>query len=293
MTRRRDNIFHASPVEAASLRDLLQYYFQSGVGLPVSEEGVAGQWTDVRLQEALAGIGIHADKRSIQSWLSGATIPKSDKLKGLARLAAEDPYLQEKWSTAFIRLRFKAIEARKQARKASAGTGSLSETDVPVPDTPQAEPHTVPRKVPFHLVVASVVLSMAIMASLLLALSFAWNAAPIATNMEFCSEEEFSTETLECTIARTSFPEGLETLMVTFDLPNVPEGETFTRKWYLNGSLIHEKTSFKDDAWPGYTFWHWPEGFDSGEYALQIVSGDKAVTQTFQVGPAETEYLYR
>jgi len=93
---KRGNMFYAEPIDADSLRELLHYYVQSGVGLPVSEKGVPGQWTDVGLEAALAEIGINVDKRSIQSWLSGASVPKVEKLKGLASLASSDRFERER-----------------------------------------------------------------------------------------------------------------------------------------------------------------------------------------------------
>ena len=276
MSSQRGKIFYADPSDADSLRDLLHYYFQSGVGLPVSEDGVAGQWSDARLEAALAGIGITVDRRSIQAWLSGASIPRVEKLKGLARLASSDRFERERWSAAFIRLRQKALDERRQERKAGP---AAADAGVRAP-----RPEQAPRRLYLPGAVILAVTGLAGAAYLVVQLL---SPAPVASNITFCDETHFATETKTCTEAMTAFPEGLKTLMITFDLNQVDEGETFTRNWYRNGRQIHTKTSFNDEAWPGYTFWHWPEGFDDGEYALQIVSGERAVTRTFHVGKSE------
>ena len=270
---KRGGTFYADPVDADSLRELLHYYVQSGVGLPVSEDGLPGQWTDVRLEEALAGTGIRVDKRSIQSWLSGASIPKVEKLKGLASLASTDRFQREKWTAAFIRLRRKALDERRQKQQA----GQAAPADQP---TGWRRP---------AIAALAVILGLVGVTYIILQL---FGPVPVAENIRFCDEAHFSTETKQCTQAMTDFPDGLKTLMITFDLNDVAEGETFTRNWYRNGRRIHTKTSFNDEAWPGYTYWHWPEGFDEGEYALQIVSGERAVTRTFNVGKGEGDLIY-
>ncbi|WP_300390032.1 hypothetical protein [Henriciella sp.] len=274
MPSKRGNMFYAEPIDADSLRELLHYYVQSGVGLPVSEKGVPGQWTDVGLEAALAEIGINVDKRSIQSWLSGASVPKVEKLKGLASLASSDRFERERWTAAFIRLRRKALDERRREQQAS-----------PAATTNQ------PARLRWRpaLAVLAAVISLAGVTYVILQLL---GPAPVAENIRFCDEVHFSTDTKRCTQSMTEFPDGLKTLMITFDLNNVAKGETFTRNWYRNGRNIHTKTSFHDEAWPGYTYWHWPEGFDDGEYTLQIVSGDRTVTKTFQVGKGEGELVY-
>ena len=287
MPPQRGKTFYADPPDAESLRVLLHYYVQSGIGLPVSDDGVAERWTDTRLEAALAGIGIAVDRRSIQSWLSGASIPKVQKLKGLASLASSNRFEREKWSAAFIRLRQAALDARRAQRKPPPAEPE----DPPAPAPPATADTGAGRQLLARA--AAILTGLAGVSGAAYGLAELLVTEPVASNIRFCDEANFSTQTKRCLRAMTDFPDGLHTLMITFDLTNVAEGETFTRKWYRNGRLIHEKTSFNDEAWPGYTFWHWPEGFDTGAYALQIVSGDKAVTATFHVGKGEGRLNYR
>ncbi|WP_084397809.1 hypothetical protein [Henriciella aquimarina] len=261
---------------------MLHYYFQSGIGRPVTGEEGAAPWTDDQLATALAGIDIAVDRRSIQSWLSGSSIPKVQNLKGLATLASSNRFERERWSAAFIRLRRKALDERRDQRARSQAA-----------ETPSAAPRPTERKKRLTRPAATLA-ALTLVGGMAYALVETFGPEPpVATNIRFCDEANFSKETKQCLREVTAFPDGLHTLMITFDLPGVERGETFIRKWYRNGRLIHEKSSFNDEAWPGYTFWHWPEGFDTGEYALQIVSDGRTVSRTFHVGEGDGRLRYR
>lgn len=268
---------YVDPIQSDSLRELLLYFCDQGVGLRKSGESPFPKWTDISLEAALANQGLEVDRRSIQSWLSGTSIPKGDKLRALAQLASSNRYEREKWSSALLRLRRQAIDKRK--------------FKTPGQDAPTDATSDLWQLNRFALtpILGSVFVACAFLFMMLSRPS----SQSVASSIEFCEEADFDMVEKRCEVVRTSFSPGFRTLMVTFDLPGVPEGGAFTRKWYRNGRLIHEKRSFKDDAWPGYTYWHWPDGFDTGRYTLQIVHDGQATTAQFQTGETEGELVFR
>lgn len=108
-------------------------------------------------------------------------------------------------------------------------------------------------------------------------------------NIQFCTEENFSTQSFSCLETSQSFDENTTTLMVTFDLVNVDEGASFERIWYREGLEFLRKSSFNDEAWPGYTFLNF-DRFPEGNYTLRIIVDGKSFTSTFKIGD-ETGYL--
>tara|TARA_B100000949_G_scaffold64504_1_gene57215 strand:+ start:3250 stop:4113 length:864 start_codon:yes stop_codon:yes gene_type:complete len=280
---------YADPPECDSLRELLLYFCDQGIGLRTSGSDRFPRWTDILLEGALAATGTEVDRRSIQAWLSGATIPKGDKLRALASLASSQKFEREKWSAALLKLRRKAIDERKREK-------SVSQIEVRPDDARRAKTDFVFRMVPVRarfMLFAGIFAFSALIVTLGFSKRLGLVTEPVATDIEFCAEDTFDKTLQRCKNPTHAFTDGLSTLLVTLDLSGVPTGEKFTRRWYLNGELVHQKTSFNDEAWPGYTYWHWPTGFRNGLYTLQIVYEDKTSTAQFRVGEDDGELVFR
>ena len=273
---------HQIPPDGRDFRELFQYVCDHGIGRPAGQDGVTEAWTDDALEAAFAETATPVDRRSIQSWRSGASVPRLDKVRSLAEVITSKSDERANWLKALIEARRNSLEARKS----SAGTTASPETQ-PENETLAADASAPASRHWKPVVAGFLLLGLAVLGSLFLLTSESPDAQ--VANIEFCSEETFSTETYACTEAADSFSEDVTTLMVTFDLVNVPEGMSFERIWYREGLEFLRKSSFNDEAWPGYTFLKFDK-FPEGNYTLRIIVDGKSFTKPFKVGD-QTGYL--
>lgn len=273
---------HHIPPDGRDFRELFQYVCDHGIGRPVGQDGVTEAWTDDALEAAFAETATPVDRRSIQSWRSGASVPRLDKVRSLAEVITSKSDERANWLKALIEARRNSLEARKS----SAGT-TASLVTPPEKETLAADAAAPASRRWKPVVAGFLLLGLAVLGSAFL-LTTKSPEAQVA-NIEFCSEETFSTETYTCLEPADSFSEDVTTLMVTFDLVNVPEGMSFERIWYREGLEFLRKSSFNDEAWPGYTFLKFDK-FPEGNYTLRIIVDGQSFTSAFKVGD-ETGYL--
>jgi len=232
------------------------------------------------MEAAFAETATSVDKRSIQSWRSGASVPRLDKLRSLADLITRSAGQRSIWLKALIDARRKSIDARK--RQATA------EKPSPPPSYAPDDPPLRPRNSKWVATAAAIALAGLTLIGAMFGFSNRDAEASIA-NIQFCTEENFSTGSFTCLETSQSFDETTTTLMVTFDLVNVDEGASFERIWYREGLEFLRKSSFNDEAWPGYTFLNF-DRFPEGNYTLRIIVDGKSFTSTFKIGD-DTGYL--
>ena len=274
-----DYIFHEPPNDQ-DFRELFQFICDHGIGRPMDARGHFQPWNDETMEAAFAETATSVDKRSIQSWRSGASVPRLDKLRSLADLITRSADQRSIWLKALIDARRKSIDARKR----QATTEKPSPTSTHAPDDPPPRPRNI-KRVAIAAAIAVVVLTLI---GAMLVFGDRGAEARIA-NIQFCTEENFSTESFTCLETSQSFDENTTTLMVTFDLVNVDEGASFERIWYREGLEFLRKSSFNDEAWPGYTFLNF-DRFPEGNYTLRIIVDGTSFTSSFKIGD-ETGYL--
>ncbi|GAB4276119.1 MAG: hypothetical protein Kow0080_26060 [Candidatus Promineifilaceae bacterium] len=81
--------------------------------------------------------------------------------------------------------------------------------------------------------------------------------------------------------ARTLFPEGRYTLYATFSYEGMADGMEWAWVWRRNGEVVeggNELWAYGEDG-PGYIFLNPDEGFQNGEYTLEIWVNGELLTQ--------------
>ncbi|WP_018147070.1 hypothetical protein [Henriciella marina] len=272
-------IFHDPPVDR-DFRELFQFICDHGIGQPMDAGGQFQPWSDESMEAAFADTATAVDKRSIQSWRSGASVPRLDKVRSLSAVITRSADQRRVWLKALIDARRKSLDARKQAASPT-GSAEASQTPTDSDDPPRRTRRWV------AVTAATMLIGLLVVGSGIVLRSY--GAESQVANIEFCTEENFSTQTYTCLETSEAFDEDITTLMVTFDLINVPQGMSFERIWYREGLEFLRKSSFNDDAWPGYTFLNF-DRFPEGNYTLRIIVDGKSFTSTFKVGD-ETGYL--
>ena len=72
--------------------------------------------------------------------------------------------------------------------------------------------------------------------------------------------------------------------MVSFQLHNMFQGDTFKRHWYRDGEKFISRNEFVAAPWEGYTYIYNRHGHDIGEYTLRVIINDKVTAKVFTVG---------
>lgn len=265
-----------------SIAELLRYVFDHGIGLSHTSNSEKPYWTDIMLEAGLSEAGTEVDRRSIQNWLSGKSVPTIQNLRALADIFGRNSEERREWRYALIEARRETLSKRKRQRDGAALT--VRKTAAPAKIH---RPYT-----PFLLIVSGVAITVIIVIATIVTGNTPDNETNHARNITFCSSSNFSKVTFECQASETEFASGTKTIMITFDLVGLDEGERFERVWYLNGQEIHRKESFNDEAWPGYTYYTWPEAFSDGEYALRVIARGTPTTAVFRVGERRGPLVY-
>lgn len=82
------------------------------------------------------------------------------------------------------------------------------------------------------------------------------------------------------------FGQGYFTLYATFSYEDMVDGTTWSWVWRHNGQVIdggNQRWTYGNDG-PGYVYLRPEDGFDQGEYDLEVwVNGDKMAQSSFQV----------
>ena len=251
----------APPPKTEDFWDLFEFFWVRGLGNDLHADGTSQSWTALSLEIALDGT---PDKRSIENWQSRTNMPSPDNLRKLSALiAGGDDALRKLWYEALIDAR----QNEKRREKVKDLQPQQSEEAIKKP----------PRK--FLLSAISLSVATCIGAALLF-----WpkDQGPYVENMRICHAVYFDEETKKCTQHVDVFVHGVDEVFLSFDFNGVEHGTPFERWWIHNGERVAGRTSFNDEAWPGYTFWR-PGVLQVGTYVVRLVVNGEVTTQTFYV----------
>lgn len=105
------------------------------------------------------------------------------------------------------------------------------------------------------------------------------NATTKLTDLTFSTEITDDYEPVE---SRRVFPEGEYTVYATFDYYEMADGMEWAWVWRLNGEVVeggNELWAYGSDG-PGYIYLSPEEGFESGQYSLEVWVNDELLTQS-------------
>lgn len=254
----------APPPQGASFWELFDFIWVRGLGNELHEDGTSQSWTATSLEIAFDG---SPDKRSIENWHSRTHMPSPDNLRKFSALIAEgDDALRKEWYEALI-------DTRKAEKRLEKEQPSVA---------PDNEVELEPAK-PFGKRLAIAALGGAAMLALGgVMLMQSATAGAYVENMRICDAAYFDDESKKCTKHVDVFVHGIDEVFLSFDFNGVAHGAPFERWWIHNGERVAGRTSFNDEAWPGYTFWR-PGVLQVGTYVVRLVVEGKVTTQTFYV----------
>lgn len=259
------------PPEGLSFWELFDYFWARGLGNAPHPDGTLIPWTATALELAFDGT---PDKRSIENWQSQSNMPSPENIRKLSWvIAGDDDHVRRSWYEALIAARLHARRV-EQARAKSAPEkhlASLSET------AGQSLKTTFNLKWIFGAIAAVGLAGLGWM-------TWNANALPAITDMRICDTHYFDKEIKDCTQHVSVFVHGVDEVFLSFDFNGVPDGTPFDRWWILNGERVAGRSSFNDDAWPGYTYWR-PGVLEVGQYVVRIVVNGEVFTQAFFVQP--------
>lgn len=261
----------SEPPQSLSFWDLLDHFWDQGIGNQRHEDGSPIPWTATTLESMLDG---KPDRRSIEYWRSRTNMPSPDNIRKLSIVASGgDHTLRKAWYDSFM-------AARRAEKRGHEGDGKRGEA---VDKTSQAPGASF--RDPRRLVVFASAALLAVFGALAFWLQWhrSGDAGQHVSNIRICDAPWFDSETKKCTKHVSVFVHGIEEVFLSFDFENVPDGTPFKRWWIRNGERVAGRTSFNDVAWPGYTFWRPTGGLRIGEYVVRIVVDEKVFTQVFQV----------
>ena len=264
------------PPDGLDFWGLFDFFWVRGLGNELHTDGTPTPWTATSLELAFDGT---PDKRTIENWQSQANMPSPDNIRKLSWvIAGEDKKLRQLWYEALIAARL--TERRKEQARAKSAPEQYLAKQVATEDASQlGSPHK--SRLPMLWVATGVILLAGALAAWMI-----WNAtaAPLVANMRICDAPYFDGDTKKCTQHVSVFVHGVDEVFLSFDFQNVADGTPFDRWWILNGERVAGRTSFNDEAWPGYTYWR-PGTLEIGQYVVRIVVEEQVFTQTFFVQP--------
>lgn len=259
----------APPPAGAQFWELFDFIWVRGLGNALHADGTGQSWTATTLEIAFDG---SPDKRSIENWQSRTHMPSPDNLRKLSALIANgDDALRKIWFEALLDARL------DEKRREKAVPEVLT---VPVQDTESSRTWRKPRR---GVLLAGIggIATLTIAGIMFMRSS---EAEGYVHNMRICDAAYFDTETTKCTKHVDVFVHGVDEVFLSFDFNSVPHGAPFDRWWIHNGERVAGRTSFNDEAWPGYTFWR-PGVLQVGTYVVRLVVDGEVTTQTFFVQP--------
>ena len=261
----------ASPPADLSFWELFDYFWVRGIGNAPHADGTPTPWTATTLELAFDG---SPDKRSIENWQSQANMPSPDSIRKLSWvIAGADRQVRQAWYEALIAARL------QEQRKEKAQAKSAPEKHLAEINTSMSETRSTPQRWRAPLAVVGV-------GVIALGAWFIFNPTPseAVQNMRICDAPYFDENSKDCTQHVSVFVHGIDEVFLSFDFGDVAQGTPFDRWWILNGERVAGRTSFNDEAWPGYTYWR-PGPLEVGQYVVRIVVEGEVFTQTFYVQP--------
>jgi hypothetical protein len=194
-------------------------------------------------------------------------MPSPENLRKLCGLIAGDnSRIRKEWYEALVDTRLKEKRREKSMSNAVQDTNS------------EHSERAKPTK--WYLVLTVVALTLVTMVSVLLSRDS--TGEEFVKNMAICDAAYFDKDVKKCTKHVDVFVHGVDEVFLSFDFHEVADGTPFERWWIHNGERVAGRTSFNDDAWPGYTFWR-PGVLQVGQYVVRLVVNEKVTTQTFYV----------
>lgn len=259
-----------------SFYELFDYFWDQGVGNYLDKSGNPKSWNSETLSLEFGEHNIDVNARTIDNWKSHKALPKQKYIRGLALIASpRDDYLFNKWNDAFWKTH------RNEKLKRKAWSEKTTENDLIESDI---EPHN--KKLSFQkawIFIAGLFGTIGIISAIIVFFSGESEPASFVKKFHICDKYYFDKETKKCKQHVSVFVHGIDEVFLSFDFVNVPKGAAFERWWIRDGERIAGRTSFNDDAWPGYTYWRPKGGLDVGTYVVRLVVDGKVETQTFYV----------
>ncbi len=261
------------PPKNLSFWKMFDFFWDNGIGNDLDSEGAPVPWTAQQLEDALEGT---PDKRTIENWQRHANLPSRENLRKLAGLASGgDRGLRNRWHEAL----FEVSRAERELKKEE----KTQRTDDTSPDMSAALHHEEPSKARSKALILGLAGLIALAGAGGVYYSQKDQSVPLVENMRICDRFFFDFEAKKCKQHMPVFMSGIDEVYLSFDFNNVPEGTPFERWWIRNGERIAGRTSFNDDAWPGYTFWRPGGPLPVGQYVVRLVVEGQVETQAFLV----------
>lgn len=264
-----NNSGRSEPPEGASFWELFDHFWRRGLGNVEAEDGIAKPWTAESLETAFDG---SPGVRAIENWRRRSSLPVPDNLRKIAAvIAGDDAALRIRWYDALVDARAKELEAAPEE------TGTHSD-ETPLTGNAVEEDPTALRKRIGLLAAVIAIVGFAVIGWLW----FGREQPQTVENIRICDIHFFDADAGACTQHMAVFVHGIDDVYLSFDFKNVPKGAPFERWWILDGERQAGRTSFNDEAWPGWTFWR-PGTLKVGQYVVRVVVDGTVFTQTFQV----------
>ncbi|MEJ8563291.1 hypothetical protein QTO30_20110 [Yoonia sp. GPGPB17] len=258
------------PPEGLDFWELFDFFWVRGFGNIQHDDGTWKPWTAASLETALDG---SPDKRSIENWRSQANMPSPANLHKLSWIiAGEDRVARTAW--------YEALVAARMSEKRKEQAASKSAPEQHLVDLQNQQPKRYSFSPMVWAAGALALGGLAVGAWV----AFSGASSPAVQNIRICDAPYFDDDKNDCTQHVSVFVEGVDEVFLSFDFEGVPNGTPFDRWWIHNGERVAGRTSFNDEAWPGYTFWR-PGVLQVGQYVVRIVVDGEVFTQTFFVQP--------
>ena len=258
------------PPDDLSFSELFDFFWARGLGNTQHTDGTSIPWTAASLETALDG---SPDKRSIENWRSQSNMPSPENIRKLSWvIAGDNKPVRTAWYEALIAARLSAKRSEQAAQRPA-----------PEKHLTQALENTASQ----HSNTKTIWGGIGAIAVLVAGLFWWWigtASSPAVSNMRICDAPYFDDELKDCTQHVSVFVHGIDEVFLSFDFGDVEDGTPFDRWWILEGERVAGRTSFNDEAWPGYTYWR-PGVLEVGQYVVRIVVNGEVFTQTFYVQP--------
>ncbi len=299
--KKHEKNIHLPPNEMQIDR-LIDHICNYGSGNILAQNGVPKPWTPASLSIEL-GLN-NADgttDTTIRNWISGRTLPKIEQLHKLARVVScGDDYYLKAWTSALINARTEtklrkkeeAIQVTQKGVDSSPFTGHTKEFDSSIiadldnklqKNSSNRSLKPSSRFLGGKYLYVAIISLFCFLATLLFWMDAPFKTISVVRNIRVCDEPYFDKKVKDCSKHVSVYMHGIEEVFLSFDFENLAKGEPFERWWIRNGERVAGRTSFNDEAWPGYTYWRPDNGFPVGEYVVRIVIDGKVATQTFSV----------
>ncbi len=254
------------PPEGASFWELFDHFWRRGLGNEERTDGLIKPWTAETLETAFDST---PSERTIENWQSRSTLPLPENLhKIAATIANGDNALRLRWYDAFIDARLNELRTKPDFKK----------------EVEPAQTHNAVRFPSIKLL--RVLTGLALAAIVCAGTWFAWvrTQTPQVENIRICDKHYFDKAAGKCTQHVAVYVHGIDEVFLSFDFKNLATDAPFERWWILNGERQAGRSSFNDDAWPGWTYWR-PGTLKVGQYVVRVVVDGRVFTQAFQVQP--------